>query len=86
MRDFSPGAHTVRCYMTMNNNQPAVYKTISLGNGDFQDCSFSSAGRWVWVVVDGTVQGGNVSANQYGWAVDHHSGVISNVSPQWPTN
>lgn len=87
LRNFSPGAHTVRCYMTMNNPpQPAVYKTISVGNGDYQDCSFSSAGRWVMVVVDGTIAGGNTSPDQYGWAVGHHSGYLSNVSPQWPTN
>lgn len=87
MSNFGPGNHTVRCYMTMSTLNPAVYQTVTRsGNGTFQDCSFSSAGRWVMVVVDGVIQGGNSSLDQYGWAVNHHTGYISNLSQQWPTN
>ena len=80
MNNFDSGSHVIRCYMSMNAGDAKVYKTITRsGNGTFQDCSFSSAGRWVWVVVDGTVGAGNMP-NQYQWAVDHHTGTISNVS------
>jgi hypothetical protein len=87
LSNFGPGNHTVRCYMTMSNNNPAVYQTVTRsGDGTFQDCSFSSAGRWVMVVVNGVIQGGNSSPDQYGWAVNNHTGVLSNLSEQWPTN
>lgn len=88
LSNFPAGGHTVRCYMTMNSGTPAVYKTISMGNGTVNDCSFSSGGRWVWVVVDGEVYGGYVGLAQYEWARQNHSGYISDQSdtPGWPGN
>lgn len=89
LRNFGSGDHVVRCYMSMNSGDAKAYKTITVsGNPTFNDCSFSSAGRWVWVVVDGVLTGGN-QPDQYGWAVNHHTGYISNVSNNgfgWPTN
>jgi hypothetical protein len=88
MSNFPAGNHHVRCYETMSNNNPAVYYELDhSGNGTFQDCSFSSAGRWVMVMVDGVIYGGNSSPDQCGFAQNNHSpdGYFSGCTPQWPT-
>ena len=84
MTDFSPGNHTVNCYMTMNSGNPDVYASFTAGNGTHNQCSFSSAGRWVWVIVDGVITSHCACANQAANAQNNHSGTMSNISEQWP--
>jgi hypothetical protein len=87
MNNFSSGNHVVRCYETRNAGTPGLYKTINhAGGGTFQDCSFSSAGRWVMVVVDGSIGGFAPTLDQCGAAAANHDGYFSGCTAQWPTN
>ena len=87
MVDFSAGSHAVRCYMTTNANHWQEFASYSAGNGVSQACSFSSAGRWVAVIVDGTLSTAYAGADQCGFLRNesNHTGTRSDRSQQWPT-
>ncbi len=52
------GNQTVRCFSSMNSEIWNQFDSFTAGNGVYQDCSYSQAGRWIHVVVGGgTIQG-----------------------------
>lgn len=77
---WSPGQHTVRCYMSMNSGSWSQYDSFTTDNGSHGGCSFSSAGRAVIVAVDTTIAGPNGGPYNSGG-----TGAISNVQGAWPT-
>lgn len=76
------GAHTVRCYSTMNFGGLKEFASYSTGNGGSTCGAYSMAGRWIWVTVDCVKAGAD---NQAPGGCPP-GGAISSQSAQWPTN
>lgn len=87
MSGFGPGNHTVRCYSTMNSNTWQEFASFTAGNGVHNQCSYTLAGRWVAVTVNGTISGATwPTADGCRFADNNHSGTYSGCYGQWPTN
>ncbi|HRE00831.1 MAG TPA: fibronectin type III domain-containing protein, partial [Ilumatobacteraceae bacterium] len=82
LSNSSSGSHTIHCYHSTNAGLWAEFDSYSTTNTSSQGCSYSSAGRWVTVVVDGTGSGSSPGSPP----TPSSGGVVSNIYGQWPTN